>query len=537
MPSSTIPKEALEELQDALGENNASADPGLLQVYTYMNSMFNSLFGLWWVPPVAVTLPSTVEEVQAVLKICRKHGLKAKPHSSCWVVTSLACSPDTVILDLRRMDNLIEINQHDGYAVVEPYCSAGEQQVEIMKLGLNSHVNGAGPNASNLASATSVQGSGGTSQSMSNSERNMLGVELCLPNGEEILHIGSPGTPNAGWFCGDGPGPSLKGMIRGAYGNLGGCGVFTKCGMKCYPWNNEPFHCEGSPPFFDAKPLPNYRLRIGFWPDYDSECDGLYRIGESELVDFCSRFGAGVFEEALSVTNEEYLSMVDSRLYRNTFPKGCWMFSIAAGHPEEAECRLKTLEYIVEDTNGIIIDPEDLGQDANQLSFQTAIRGCYVFKAAFMPTGSWGCFPPMAYETIDNLLKVVQPINDEIKKDLIARNAIEDDYYDNVYMSTDEHSHFGHDESPYSLDLWESKGGELDGMIRGVIDGMKSNSAFFYSPVPTEGDGLITYLKYPAKIYNMLDPDRTMDAFFMLAKGIINDIDDIDDLKNLGETA
>ncbi|MBN1288110.1 MAG: FAD-dependent oxidoreductase [Actinobacteria bacterium] len=530
MPSKTISKEALEELQDAVGEKNASADPGLLQVYSYMNSLGNAVIGVWWVPAVAVTLPSTTEEVQAILRICKKHGYKVRPHSSAWIVAALAMSSDVVLMDLRRMDNLIEINERDGYAVVEPYCSAGEQQVEIMKKGLNSHVNGAGPNASNLASATSVQGSGGTSQSMSNSERNHLGAELCLPNGEEILYIGSPGTPEAGYFCGDGPGPSLRGMLRGAIGNGGAYGVFTKCGMKCYPWNSEPFHCEGSPPFFNAKPLPNYSLRIAFWPDYDSECDALYRIGEAELVDFCTRFGAGVFEETCSVTNEEYMSMVDSQLYRNTFPKGCWTFSIAAGHPEEHDFRLKALEHIVEDTNGIIIDPADLGHDANQVTFQTAIRGAYVFKAAYMPTGAWSCFPPMSYETIDNLCKLTMPINVDIKKELIAKEAIEDDFYDNVYMSTDEHSHFGHNESPYSVELWEPKGQDLEGVVKATLEGWKKKIPIIYSPIPTEGDGFGVYASYLIKIYHMMDPERVMDAPQAMF-GIVRKLDDIDELE------
>lgn len=521
-----ISKEAIKELQDALGENNASADPGLCAVYSYMNSMGGSLLGVWFPMPVAVVLPSTTEEVMAALRICKKNGLKAKPHSSGWIVLALSMSQDCVIMDLRRMTHL-EINKEDGYAVVEPYCSAGEQQVEIMKLGLNSHVNGAGPNASNLASATSCQGSGGTSQSMSNSERNCLGVELCLPNGEEVLRMGSPGTPNAGWFCGDGPGPSLRGMMRGAIGSMGSHGVYTRCGMKCYPWYTKPFHCEGSPPFFDARPLANYSLRTAFWPDYDSECDALYRIGESELTDYCARLGPGAYEEAASTSNEEYMSMVESGIYRNTFPKGAWTFSIAASCPEEHDCRINILEKIVDDTGGIMIDPVDLGNDAFQVVFQTAIRGCYIFKAAFMPTGSWSCFPPMSYETIDNIWKVNQPVNCEIKKDMIAKEAISDDYYDNVYASLDEHSHFGHDESPYHIDLWEDKGMDLEGYARGIMETPRKKIPLLYSPMPKN---MGTYGKFIRKICDLLDPDRVMDS--IVGKFFITEsLDKIDELE------
>ncbi|MBN1289292.1 MAG: FAD-dependent oxidoreductase, partial [Actinobacteria bacterium] len=211
MASKKIPDAALKELQDAIGEDNASADPGLLEVYSYMNSLMSAMIGLWWVRPVAVAMPATVEEVQKAVAICRKYNLKIKPHSAAWGIWALAGGSDVVILDLRRMKQLLEIHKDDGYVVIEPYCTSGEQQIEVMKHGLNCHVNGAGPNACILSSATSMQGSGGTSMSMSNSERNCLGVEL-VTSDSEIVYFGSPGTPNAGYFCGDGPGPSLRGM-------------------------------------------------------------------------------------------------------------------------------------------------------------------------------------------------------------------------------------------------------------------------------------------------------------------------------------
>ncbi|MBN2167770.1 MAG: hypothetical protein JW738_00880, partial [Actinobacteria bacterium] len=318
-------------------------------------------------------------------------------------------------------------------------------------------------------------------------------------------------------------------------------GVYTRCGMKCYPWYMPPFDCNGSPPFFDVTPLPNYELRTAFWPDYDSECDALYRISENELTDYCARLGPGAYEEAASTTNEEYLSMVESGIYRNTFPKGAWTFSFAASCPEELESRLKTVQKIVDETGGILIDTTDLGHDAHQLVYQTAIRGCYIFKAAFMPTGSWMCFPPMSYETIDNLWKVNQPINDEIKKELIAKEQISDDYFDNVYASLDENGHFGHVESPYHTELWEEKEQSMSGMIKGVMEGIKHHVPILYSPQPL-GEDLAVYSALIAKVAQLLDPDGVMDGMGissmtmgMGSGGGGKSIDDIDELEEIKE--
>jgi glycolate oxidase len=73
---------------------------------------------------------------------------------------------------------------------------------------------------------------------MSYSPRNVLGVEWVLPDGE-LLRLGTPGC-GEGWFSGDGPGPSLRGIMRGASGAFGGLGVFTACDIKL-------FKCPGTP--------------------------------------------------------------------------------------------------------------------------------------------------------------------------------------------------------------------------------------------------------------------------------------------------
>ncbi len=59
-------------------------------------------------------------------------------------------------------------------------------------------------------------------------------MEWVLPDGE-VLRLGSPGS-GAGWFSGDGPGPSLRGIMRGFSGTQGSLGIFTKCAIKLYPY-------------------------------------------------------------------------------------------------------------------------------------------------------------------------------------------------------------------------------------------------------------------------------------------------------------
>ncbi len=228
-----ISDEAYEALQETVGEENVSREPAVLDSYAWQ-PFLNEDPELWTSRPEVVILPASTEEVQAVVKACGKHGLKFKALCTGWGVHAGPTSEGVVQIDLRRMDRILEIDEKNMYAVVEPYVSGAQLQAEVMKRGLNTHLIGAGPVCSPLASATSMHGVGHDGIYMSYSPRNVLGVEWVLPTGE-VLYLGTPGS-GMDWFCGDGPGPSLRGIMRGSSGAFGGLGGFTKCALKLSPW-------------------------------------------------------------------------------------------------------------------------------------------------------------------------------------------------------------------------------------------------------------------------------------------------------------
>ena len=54
------------------------------------------------------------------------------------------------------MDRILEIDEKNMFAVIEPYVIAATLQAEAMKVGLNCHMIGAGASCSPLAQLTSV---------------------------------------------------------------------------------------------------------------------------------------------------------------------------------------------------------------------------------------------------------------------------------------------------------------------------------------------------------------------------------------------
>lgn len=78
-----ISDEAYKELEEAVGPDNVSRHPAVLDSYAFQP--FENHESMPWCPrPVAVALPSTTEEVSEVIKACNRHTLKHKAFSTGW---------------------------------------------------------------------------------------------------------------------------------------------------------------------------------------------------------------------------------------------------------------------------------------------------------------------------------------------------------------------------------------------------------------------------------------------------------------------
>ncbi|MEM3180561.1 MAG: FAD-binding protein, partial [Candidatus Bathyarchaeia archaeon] len=106
-----LPRIAYRIIEDIVGPENISDDPAVLAAYHRSGAMPPSY------PPAAVVMPKTTEEVSAIVKVCNRYKIRF----SCFVTMQPACTePDMLLFDLKRMDRVIEINEKDMYAVVEP---------------------------------------------------------------------------------------------------------------------------------------------------------------------------------------------------------------------------------------------------------------------------------------------------------------------------------------------------------------------------------------------------------------------------------
>jgi glycolate oxidase len=433
-----ISDEAYGELKEAVGEENVSREPAVLDSYAWQ-PFLNEDPELWTVRPATVVLPASTEEVQAVVRVCNDHELKFKALCTGWGVHAGPTREGVVQIDLRRMNRILEIDERNMYAVVEPYVSGAQLQAEAMKLGLNTHLIGAGPVCSPLASATSMHGVGHDGIYMSYSPRNVLGVEWVLPTGE-VLYLGTPGS-GKDWYSGDGPGPSLRGIMRGASGAFGGLGVFTRCALKLYNWPGPPMmNAEGT--VFDSvvERPENLRFYGCVFHEEKSFADAMYKLGEAEIGYLCLRVTMGSFPMAMAPKlYRKIMRTMNIRSIIYDVMRYPFTILLAGSSMRELEYQEAVLKEIVSEHEGIIMDMQ--GSPLAPMLPLNLIRASLI-PAAFRLGGTF-CTNLDENDALDSQMPWADAIAD-IKKEWIARGAILDDGAENPYFVPYENNTWAH---------------------------------------------------------------------------------------------
>jgi glycolate oxidase len=282
----TVATAFLDELQGIVGKRNYSDDPGILETYRYSLSHtaihLGPYFDIYTPRGAAVVLPGTPEEVREIVRLCNAQKVRFKASSTFWSAQGYPSEDDTVILDMRRMDRILDIDERNLFAVVEPGVIAATLQAEVMKVGLNTHIAGVGCSASILAGATSFFGSGPSNLYGGMHFDNLMAVEWITPTGD-LLRTASAGA-GLGWFSGEGPGPSMRGVARGFLGSKGAMGVYTKCSVKLFPWPGpRTLPVTGTVPAYQVDLGPQFRSYTLAFPSWRAWADSTQLIWEAGI--------------------------------------------------------------------------------------------------------------------------------------------------------------------------------------------------------------------------------------------------------------
>ncbi|HUT68538.1 MAG TPA: FAD-binding oxidoreductase [Dehalococcoidales bacterium] len=426
-------------LEDILGPENVSEDPVVTESYSFPIRRKTMSGKETYLPRFeAVTLPANTHEVQAIIRLCNKHKVQYKASSTGWLYCD-PVAPDCIKLDLRRMNRILEINEKGMYAAVEPYVIGAQLQAELMKRGLNCNLCGAGSNCSALPMAAHV-GLGHLSQSGSYTERNLLAVEWVTGDGE-IVSLGSLGSVGE-WFCGDGPGPSLRGVIRGNTQPLGGLGVFTRGAVKVYHWPGPAtYPVEGvCPQYRHPEFPPNFMIRYLSFKDIDALIEAVRRVGEAEIGFTLMGFNAAMMASNIATDNREdldYLKKFSAQVQGPGF-----LLIIAGNSARDFDYKKRTLEQIMAETDAMSLrDVEDPVIGAGFLWRFIRITGS--IRETSRATG-WGGGTVGGSDLFPLMTKYIM-YTQSLKQDLIDRGLIMDDQI-YPFVQSIEHGHQGHGE-------------------------------------------------------------------------------------------
>jgi glycolate oxidase len=436
-------RDAYKALEEIVGPDYISEEPAVLDSYAFQwgaelftNTPFLPRSG-------AIMLPADTEQVQAIVKTCNKYDVRYKAITNGWgFYSALGLDEDAVHVDMRRMNRILEINEKSMYAVVEPYITCAILQAEAMKKGFTVHMVGAGSNTSALP-ITAHQGTGPSGVSTSCGDRNTLAVEWVAPDGE-IIRFGSLGA-GAGWFCGDGPGPSLRGIIHGPQGVMGGLGIFTKAAVKLYPFNGpREAELEGESPTYRYKQMPdNFEIHHPIFPNWEKLIDAAVKIGESEIATMIFRLPPPMLAESITGTGAEAGALLQQMLHDFNDRPG-FLVTYQGATPAEFAYRKKVLAEILKEYDAELwsyLEQDEIKRQYlwSQTRFSTSVREA--FRAAGRFLGSIG--DSAMFQTSTRLMLETS----DLKKQCQAKgNVRADEGPDCILSMVYENGHTGHAE-------------------------------------------------------------------------------------------
>lgn len=219
---------AFRRWQEILGSDHARNDAETIAQYS--RSMLPPKYRTH---PAGVILPGSRQQVQEAVRVAGELGVKLHPISrgQNWGYgAALPPQDGMVILDLRRMNRIVEVNTELGYAVVEPGVSQ-QQLADYLHDNQIPYIldaTGAGPEASVIGNVLQ-RGFGHTPYG--NRVLHVSGMEVVQPDGS-VIHTGFGRFPNARatYVFPYGLGPWLDGSFTQS-----DRGIVTRMGVWLYP--------------------------------------------------------------------------------------------------------------------------------------------------------------------------------------------------------------------------------------------------------------------------------------------------------------
>jgi 4-cresol dehydrogenase (hydroxylating) len=222
--------------------------------------LYRDSYSILWGEPgeataVAAVAPDNADQVSQLVKIANRYRIPIYPISTGKNLGYGGAAPATagsVVLDLKRMNRIVEIDERNGYAVVEPGVSYFDLYTHIQEKGLKLWIDCPSPGWGSLIGNALDGGVGVTLAPYRNHFEAQCGMEVVLPDGR-FMRTGMGAMPGAKTWQQFRPGfgPRIDGLFKQS-----NYGVVTKMGF----WLMPPPECHTTgvvtvPKYHDIVPL------------------------------------------------------------------------------------------------------------------------------------------------------------------------------------------------------------------------------------------------------------------------------------------
>jgi glycolate dehydrogenase FAD-linked subunit len=203
-----------------------------------------------------VVFPGTTEEVAAVVRVCADRRLPMVPRGAGTGYTGGSVPVrGGVVISLERMNRILEIDEANLLAVVEPNVVTGDVQDAVEQVGLFYPPDPASLRQSVVGGNVAECAGGPRAFKYGTTKRYVLGLEAVLPTGE-VIHTGGKTVKNV-------VGYDLTQLLVGSEGTLA---IITKIILRLVP-----------------KPPAQITLRATF-PDVESSAAAVVNITRARVV-------------------------------------------------------------------------------------------------------------------------------------------------------------------------------------------------------------------------------------------------------------
>ncbi len=231
--------------------------------------------------PAAVVLPESREQVVALVRACRRHGVFFAPRGAGTGLSGGALAPvGGVLIECSRMRRILEVNAEDRFAVAEPGVLNAELSRAAAPYGLLFAPDPSSQLACTLGGNVAENAGGPHTLKYGTTTNHVLALEVVLPNGN-CVYLGDA--------TGFAPGYDLVGACVGSEGTFG---VVTQITARLMP-------------------LPEaVETLLAVFPDVVAACRAVTRI-----------IRAGLVPAALEIIDQRTIAAVEDSVYAAGLPR------------------------------------------------------------------------------------------------------------------------------------------------------------------------------------------------------------------------